>query len=555
MSAELKKLWSRWRDQKERFPSLAKWWEAGKSRIKGLSINYCCAKSSDNAVKRDLLSRFASHLKERVDSGVLSLVGPYQSVLQQLAALDVEVAKGAQVCAWARWIEEGETCSSYFFCLEKKRGSDRWIAAMRNDDGQIVASPEGLCSSFSTFYLPLFTAEPTDPIAQESLLSNVESSLLPTQLESCEGLLSVEECLEALSGMTKRKALGLDGLPAEFYLKLWHVLGQDLVDVLNFCCVAGSLTLSQRRGIISLSFKKGDRLDMRNWRPISLLNVDYKLAARAIAGRLLKVIHLVVAEDQTCGVPGRYIGENVALLRDVVSYATMFDSPVAILSLDQEKAFDRVDWSFMYATLRRMGFGTSFLQWVNLFYTGVQSSVNVNGYLSPFFSLSRGVRQGCPLSPLLYVLVAEVLACNIRANPRIKGLCLPGQSDAISPISQYADDTSLVVCSDDAIRACFNVYDLYERGSGSRLNLSKSKGLWLGPWANRSDPPVGLDWSSTKIKVLGVFLGPGNLDDDNWKPRIEAVENTLLSWRQRILSFQGRALVINALALSLLMLS
>ena len=202
------------------------------------------------------------------------------------------------------------------------------------------------------------------------------------------------------------------------------------------------------------------------------MNVDYKLAARTIAARLLKVIHLVVTEDQTCGVPGRYIGENVAFLRDVVSYATMFDSPVVILSLDQGKAFDRVDWSFMYATLRKMGFGTSFLKWVNLFYTGVQSSVNVNGYLSPFFSLSRGVRQGCPLSPLVYVLVAEVLACNIRANPRIKGLCLPGSSDPLSPIYQYADDTSLVVCTDEAIRACFAVYDTYERGSGSKLNLS-----------------------------------------------------------------------------------
>ena len=106
------------------------------------------------------------------------------------------------------------------------------------------------------------------------------------------------------------------------------------------------------------------------------------------------------------------------------------------------------------------------------------------------------------------------------------------------------------MCSDDAIRACFEVYDVYERGSGSKLNLSKSKGLWLGPWANRSDPPVTLDWSSVKIKVLGVFLGPGNLDDVNWKPRIAAVENTLSSWRQRILSLRGRALVINALALS-----
>ena len=87
-----------------------------------------------------------------------------------------------------------------------------------------------------------------------------------------------------------------------------------------------------------------------------------------------------------------------------------------------------------------------------------------------------------PLSPLLYVLVAEVLACNVRANPRIKGLCLPGSSDPLSPISQYADDTSLVVCSDDANCACFEVYDVCEHGSGSKLNLSKSKGLWLGPW-------------------------------------------------------------------------
>ena len=102
--------------------------------------------------------------------------------------------------------------------------------------------------------------------------------------------------------------------------------------------------------VSSLSFKKGDRLDPRNWRLISLLNVDYKLAARVFAGRLLKVIHLVVADDQTCGVPGRYISENVAFLRDVVCYASFSGQPIAILSLDQEKAFNRVDWGFMRLT-------------------------------------------------------------------------------------------------------------------------------------------------------------------------------------------------------------
>ena len=109
------------------------------------------------------------------------------------------------------------------------------------------------------------------------------------------------------------------------------------------------------------------------------------------------------------------------------------------------------------------------------------------------------------MSPLLYVLVSEVLAVNIRANPRIEGLTLPGSSSPLSLISQYADDTYLLVVSDDSIRAIFEVYAVYEKGLGAKLNQSKSKGLWLGSWAGRLDPPVPLDWSSAKSKTLGVF--------------------------------------------------
>lgn len=294
----------------------------------------------------------------------------------------------------------------------------------------------------SNFYSSLFSAEPTDLAVCSSLLDNVTSTLDHDQAALCEGLLSVKECFAALQGMARSKATRLDGLPMEFHFKFWDVLGANLVAVLNLCFDSGSLSLSQRRGVISLFFKKGDRLDPRNWRPITLLNVDYKIASRAIAGRLLKVIHLVVDKDQTCGVPGHFIGENVALLRDVVDFASFSGTQVAVLSLDQEKAFDCVDWSFMRTTLSAMGFGPSFISWVDLFYHCVQSSINLNGYLSPFFALSRGLRQGCPLSPLLYVLVSEVLAVNIRCNPPISGLRLPDFM-VLSPISQYADDTSL----------------------------------------------------------------------------------------------------------------
>ena len=161
------------------------------------------------------------------------------------------------------------------------------------------------------------------------------------------------------------------------------------------------MSLTQGRGLIYFVFKEGDRLDPRNWSPITLLNVDYKLSDRVVAGRLLKVIHLIVAKDQTCGVPGRFIVENVSIICDVVSFASRTGVPLAILSLDQEKVFDRVDWGLLHATLGGMGLKNSFLRWVSLSYTQVQSAVIVNGHLSPFFPLSRGVRQGYTLSPLL----------------------------------------------------------------------------------------------------------------------------------------------------------
>ena len=143
-----------------------------------------------------------------------------------------------------------------------------------------------------------------------------------------------------------------------------------------------------------------------------------------------------------------------------------------------------------------------------------------------------------------------MLACNIRANPRFIGLSFPGSMSPLPVISQYADDTSLVVTSDDSITATFDTYSLFEKGSGAKLNQSKSKGLWLGSWVGRTNPPVVLDWSPSKLKILGVYLGRGDLEEANWRPRIDALENVLLSWRQRSLSFQGRSLVINVLALA-----
>lgn len=124
--------------------------------------------------------------------------------------------------------------------------------------------------------------------------------------------------------------------------------------------------LSPREVPSSLIFKKGDRLEHKNWRPIRLLNIDYKLCARALAGRLLKVLGLVVAPEQTCEVRGRFISENVGLLCNLVDFTSETGTSAAILSLDQEKAFNRVDWQFLFRVLSHLGFGPSFISWVRL---------------------------------------------------------------------------------------------------------------------------------------------------------------------------------------------
>ena len=182
----IRDFWTTWRRRKHLFPSLAKWWEVGKSRIKGLTISYCSRRSRVASQERDLLVRLAKHLKSRLDSGLTSCLGAYRSVLDRLSGLDSTAAKGVQVRSRVRWVEEGEVSSSFFFRLEKKRSADRWISALHNPSGSIVSSPSDLCASLSAFYSSLFFVSSTDDAARDSLLDNISASLSPSAGDCCE---------------------------------------------------------------------------------------------------------------------------------------------------------------------------------------------------------------------------------------------------------------------------------------------------------------------------------------------------------------------------------
>jgi len=253
----------------------------------------------------------------------------------------------------------------------------------------------------------------------------------------CEGLITVVECEKAIDSMSNYKTPGTDGLPKEFYVFAFKYIGTSFVRFLNRCLNEGMLPPSQRQGLITLICKDPTNADtLKNWRPISLLNTDYKILSKVLTMRLSKIIDEIVHPDQTCSVPGRMIHDNVHLIRNLVEYTNDKNMSAALISMDQSKAFDRVSHDYLFNVLSNFGFKSQFISLVKLLYTDIRSSILVNGFITEQFPVKRSVRQGCSLSPLLYVLCMEPFAHRIRMCPMIKGIPLPGATETVK-ICQY----------------------------------------------------------------------------------------------------------------------
>ena len=158
------------------------------------------------------------------------------------------------------------------------------------------------------------------------------------------------------------------------------------------------------------------------------------------------------------------------------------------------------------------------------------------------------MRQGCPLSPLLYVISIEVLAVCLRTSPKLTGITLPNSLEELRSTG-YADDTTVAVTMDDSIEEVFDIYAKYERASGAKLNRGKSKGLWAGSWKDRTDAPHGLRWVK-QLPLLGATFNVGDYTIPTWEPAVAKLEKRLTAWSGRQLSFQGKTVIINTLALS-----
>jgi hypothetical protein len=272
------------------------------------------------------------------------------------------------------------------------------ITKLQTERG-VTTSQTEILKEAQNFYQNLYTKEDTDSQQQTIFLNKIDKALDENQRRSWEGPITDNELASAVKKLKLNKAPGPDGIPSEFYKHFWPHLKHDLLLLYNASYEANRLPPSQHSSLLKLLFKKGERSLLKNWRPISLLNTDYKFLAMVLAERLKQVLTFVIDEDQTCGIPTRSIHENLLRLRDTSYSATRKSNDLILINLDQEKAFDRVNRAFLNRVMDRMNFGPSFRHWFKIMYEGATSTVTNNGYLSGPVHLHRGLRQGCHYPP------------------------------------------------------------------------------------------------------------------------------------------------------------
>ena len=330
------------------FSSVKEWWDFLKSSLQAEIVAFSRERRKNLSRERVSITNQIINLKRRIVQGEVTLSNEVDALESRLRALITKQLEGVKIRSRARWFEEGERPTRFFFKLEGERKEKHAVSSIFNSDGVEVFTPDGIERAHVDFYSSLFSPEEIDYDRKRDLLDSVNKTLGQADRELCERAISLAELTESINSLSLNKSPGPDGFPVEFYKCFWDPLGPLLLRVANQCFQSNSLCDSMKGSATRLLFKKrGDRRDLKNWRPISLLNVDYKIISKVITTRLSCVLDTIVDPDQTCSVPGRSIVYNNVLLRDILDYIERTDETAILVSLDQEKAFDRVDRGFL----------------------------------------------------------------------------------------------------------------------------------------------------------------------------------------------------------------
>ena len=436
------------------------------------------------------------------------------------------------------YFHKDEPDIAFFAKVEGKSKSNAAITQLAEGKAsKIHTDNANIMGIAERFYNKLFTPNRINEVTQNRLLRNITSFVNADQKRELDNVLNEKEVRTAVFGLKGNKSPGLDGIPVEFYQLFWDDIKELYLAFLNGL-KNGAIPKGKNTSVIKLIYKKtGEIYLLTNYRPISLINVDIKILTKILANRLKFVLPSIIHKSQTA-VYGRKIDQTVHLIRDLIQLANDEDDQAAFIFLDQEKAFDRVNHNFLYKTMSAFGFGDGFIGWVKKLYSNATSILNINGFFSERIPLKRGVRQGCPLSALLYVMVIEVFALQLRSNPNIVGFTIEGEKIVST---HYADDTTIIIRQNRCFKEVIKEIEHYEEASGAKVNYSKTKGLWTGNWKQRRVPPMDITWTSKNVFSLGVFFGNTDPAKATFDKIVPAFKKKLNYWKQFSISHIGKS--------------
>lgn len=529
-------------------------WESMKAYIRGQVISYVAHRDKERFKQLKGLADKIADIDKRY------ALSPTPDLFKEKLLLQTEfntlttwkaeknIFKSRQV-----YYEHGDKAGRLLALQLKQQSSEQTISGIEIGADSISRNPRVINDQFKQFYSTLYQSEVGSNSSEiYSFLDSLDlPKLSPDAQSSLEQPLSLEEIASAIKLSQTGRAPGPDGFPMEFYKEFSAKLTPILKSVYDEALATGNLPQTLTQATISVLLKKDkDPVQCSSYRPISLLCCDYKILTKILAQRLNPIISTIIDEDQTGFIPGRQSFFNVRRLFNLIFSPHSTIHPEVILSLDAEKAFDRIEWTYLFAVLEKFGMGPTFCRWIKVLYSTPMAAVRTNGLISEYFPLYRGTRQGCCLSPFLFDIAIEPLATAIRSDGRIKSI---SRGEIKHKILLYADDLLLQI-SDPIESMPHLLYWLqkFSNISGYKVNLSKSLLFPLNNLAKQityKNSPFKIE--NDKFTYLGIEIA-GSIKaifQYNYRSILDRTKTDLDRWSKTPLSLAGR---INAVKMTVM---